>query len=95
MMLVMSASPLQRAVDECGGQTALAARIGVKQGHVWWWLNKSGRVPAEKAIEIENATFGVVTRSDLRPDIYPPDNIVIETRATIPANPLQSKAIQQ
>ncbi|WP_423170698.1 transcriptional regulator [Vibrio diabolicus] len=32
---------------------------------------KSGRVPAEFVLPIEQATQGQVTRSQLRPDIYP------------------------
>ncbi|WP_418610198.1 helix-turn-helix domain-containing protein [Gluconobacter cerinus] len=61
---------LQLAIDICGGQSALARAIGKKQGHIWWWLSRSGRVPAEQVIAIEKATQGRVTRHELRPDIY-------------------------
>ena len=64
-------SALEKAVQLAGGQTALAKTVDVKQGHVWWWLNKSGKAPAEKCIDIERATNGAVTRHELRPDIYP------------------------
>ncbi len=64
-------SALKKAVRLVGGQTALAKTVDVKQGHVWWWLNKSGKAPAEKCIGIERATNGAVTRHELRPDIYP------------------------
>jgi DNA-binding transcriptional regulator YdaS (Cro superfamily) len=66
-------SALARAVEEVGGQTALARAIGgpVKQGHVWYWLNaKDGLVPAEHCLAIERATSGRITRFDLRPDIF-------------------------
>lgn len=63
-------SGLNRAVEVAKGQSALAKMIGVKQAHVWWWLNKSKRVPAEKVLQIEQATG--VPRHELRPDIYPP-----------------------
>lgn len=53
------------------GQTALATALGVSQGLVWQWLNGRTKVTAEKAIEIEKATDGQVTRHDLRPDLYP------------------------
>ena len=66
-------TPLERAVDIAGGQTALAKAIGgsVKQAHVWNWLNISkGRVPAEHCSAIELATGGLVTRQQLRPDVF-------------------------
>lgn len=62
---------LERAVELAGSQSALAARIGKKQGHVWGWLNKAKRCPAEMAIPISNAVDGAVAPHDLRPDIYP------------------------
>lgn len=63
-------SPLQRAVSIAGGQTALATVLGVRQPHVWNWLNRSGGVvPPEYVIPIERATG--VSRHELRPDIYP------------------------
>lgn len=65
---------LQRAVEITGGQSALARAIGVKQAHVWYWLNRmQGKVTAEHVLAIESATGGQVTRSELRPDLYPPD----------------------
>jgi DNA-binding transcriptional regulator YdaS (Cro superfamily) len=50
---------------------------GVTQGMVWQWLKwlddptAGTRITAERAVEIEVATGGQVSRSDLRPDIYP------------------------
>ena len=65
---------LERAVCIVGGQTKLAKKLGLKQGHVWWWLNKTNRgVPAEYVLAIERATGGKVTRHQLRPDLYPDD----------------------
>lgn len=52
------------------GQTSLAVALGVTQGLVWQWLNGRTRITAEKAIEIEKATRGQVSRRDLRPDLY-------------------------
>lgn len=60
---------LSRAVEIAGGQTALAAKIGVKQAHVWNWLNKTKGVPPQYVLPIERETG--VSRHDLRPDIYP------------------------
>lgn len=64
-------SPLAKAIDHCGSQAALAAKIGVKQQSVSLWLTKSKPVPAEYVLPIERATSGSVSRHELRPDIYP------------------------
>jgi len=61
---------LSRAIENLGGQSALARACGVKQGHVWHWLNKSRNVPADYVLTIEAATGGAVTRHELRPDIF-------------------------
>jgi DNA-binding transcriptional regulator YdaS (Cro superfamily) len=64
---------LRRAVDCLGGQSQLARAIGgvVRQQHVWWWLNRSGKTPAEHVLAIQRATQGRVTAHELRPDLYP------------------------
>lgn len=59
--------PLQIAVNKVGGQAALASHIGVKQQHVWNWLNRRGFVPPEHCAAIESATEREVTRQHLRP----------------------------
>lgn len=66
--------PIARAVEIVGGQTKLARKIGgpVRQAHVWNWLNKGTRVPAEHCIAIERATAGEVSRYELRPDVFGP-----------------------
>lgn len=61
-------NPLQLAVKALNGQAALAGAIGVKQQHVWNWLNRPGQVPSDHCAAIEKATAGAVTRRDLRPD---------------------------
>lgn len=64
-------NPLQKAVEITGGQTQLAKLIGVRQSHVWNWLNRSlGVVPADYCRAIEEATNGAVTRYELRPDVF-------------------------
>lgn len=63
--------PLQKAIDAVGTQAALAKALGVKPQHVWNWLNRDRRVPAEQVLPIESATDGRVTRHELRPDLYP------------------------
>lgn len=61
---------LKRAVELAGGQSSLAKSIGVKQQHVWNWLNRDGKAAADRAILIERATGGQVTRYELRPDVF-------------------------
>lgn len=52
------------------GQTATARLLGVTQGLVWQWLNERTRITAERAVQIEKATDGAVTRAELRPDLF-------------------------
>ncbi|SOB76153.1 Putative antitoxin of toxin-antitoxin system, YdaS/YdaT [Marinobacter sp. LV10R510-11A] len=63
---------LDLAIKYMGGQSALAAEIGVKQAHVWNWLNRQGRkAPANRVLAISAATGWRITPHELRPDIYP------------------------
>ena len=59
---------LKRAIGIVGSQASLASSIGVKQQHVWNWLNRGDAIPPEYCHPIEQATKGAVTRQDLRPD---------------------------
>ena len=61
---------LLEAVRIVGSQSELARRCGIRQPAVAQWI-ASGRVPAERAIEVERMTQAQVTRYDLRPDLYP------------------------
>jgi DNA-binding transcriptional regulator YdaS (Cro superfamily) len=64
---------LKRAAELTGGWTALAEalsedghRISKQACHNW---NYRG-VPAERALQIEKVTRGVVPRHELRPDLF-------------------------
>jgi DNA-binding transcriptional regulator YdaS (Cro superfamily) len=60
---------LERAVRAAGSQSALAEKLGVKQGHVWHWLNKSLKgAPAERVRAIESVTG--IPAHELRPDVF-------------------------
>ena len=59
---------LERAVNICGSQGALAAKLNVRQSHVAMW-KKRGNVPAEYCPGIERATDGAVRCEELRPDV--------------------------
>jgi DNA-binding transcriptional regulator YdaS (Cro superfamily) len=61
---------LYQAIRCAGSQTALAQRVGVRPQAVHLWVKK-GRVPASRALAVERATAGQVTRHALRPDLYP------------------------
>lgn len=65
----MRDTALERAIKAAGGTGALAKTINVTSQAISQWE----RVPAERVIAVEAATNGSVSRSDLRPDLYPPD----------------------
>ncbi len=59
---------LKRAVALAGGLTALARGLGISPQAISQWR----QVPATRVLAVERATDGAVTRSELRPDLYPP-----------------------
>lgn len=59
---------LQTAIQRFGSRARLARQLGVTGEAVRKWQHT--RVPAERCIDIERATEGVVTRQDLRPDLF-------------------------
>jgi TorA maturation chaperone TorD/DNA-binding transcriptional regulator YdaS (Cro superfamily) len=62
---------LERAIDAAGGVRALARAVGVSQPAISSWK----RVPADRVLSVE-ASSGI-SRSELRPDIYPREPIVL------------------
>ncbi len=64
--------PLDKIITIVGGQTALANMLGVKQQHVYGWLNRSGGlVPSDYVFQIEKKTG--IPCWEIRPDLYPPE----------------------
>jgi DNA-binding transcriptional regulator YdaS (Cro superfamily) len=70
-----------KAVKLLGGPTQAARRLApytqpgkprLTQAAVWNWSDR-GAIPVEYAIPIEKELEGKVHRSQLRPDIYPPE----------------------
>lgn len=53
---------------ERGRGAAIASILGVAPQQIYQWASGSREVPFERAVEIEQATKGEVTRKDLRPD---------------------------
>lgn len=68
----MSTSVLEQAVTLGGGQSAVARACGVKQAHVWYWLRRAQRWPAEHAKTLSDLTGGEITPEQIRPDVFGP-----------------------
>ena len=62
-------TPLEKAVSMMGGQSALAAELGVSRQFLHQWLSGSRPIPILRAIEIERATDGRVRVEALLPDV--------------------------
>lgn len=63
---------LKRAKQLLGDtEQALADAVGRKQPTVHELLKRGKEVPAEWCIPLEKATGGLITRHQLRPDLYP------------------------
>lgn len=62
---------LERAIGAAGGVRALARALGVSQPAISSWK----RVPADRVLSVEANTG--VPRSDLRPDLYPQEPIIV------------------
>lgn len=48
----------------------LARRLGVTPAMVAHWLHGRNRITAERALQIEQVTDGMVTAAELRPDVF-------------------------
>ena len=69
MMLGMEKkTPFEKVIEKVGSQSKLADLLGLKQSTVSYWA-KIG-VPAERAVELETATGGLVPRWLARPDLW-------------------------
>ncbi len=62
---------LDRAARLIGSRSALADKIRTPRTTLQSWFTANRAVPAEVCGPIEIATAGQVTRSDLRPDLWP------------------------
>lgn len=61
---------LSKYVRDKSSQSALARKLNVSQGLIYQWLNGITRITGERAVQIEMATDGDVTREELRPDLF-------------------------
>jgi len=62
-------SALREVIRILGSQAELARRVGVSLQAVHQWV-KADSVPAHRVILVETICEGVVTRYQLRPDIF-------------------------
>lgn len=62
-------SAIDRAITAVGGVSALAERVKVTPQAVINWRKRG--VPAKRALAVEAATNGCVTRHELCPEMYP------------------------
>lgn len=59
-----------RAVKESGSQAKLATAMGCSQQQISYLLHEANSISLEMAVAIDKATDGVVSRQDLRPDVF-------------------------
>lgn len=62
------------AVEAVGSQAEFARGLDVAQPTVWRWVHQTKQIPAEHVLTAERLTG--VSRHDLRPDIYPREEMV-------------------
>lgn len=61
---------LEKIIERAGSKSALARHCKVVPPAVEYWVNT--RVPAARAVQLEQISGGEVTRHDLRPDLFGP-----------------------
>lgn len=61
---------IEKAITHLGTQEKLAHACGVSQAAIHKWLRGKSHPSAINAKKIEMATNGVISRSDIRPDIF-------------------------
>lgn len=82
-------TPMARAAEVAGGQTALAEACGVSVQAVNQWVRGVRPLPIERCADIERITGGVVSRRDLRPSDW--RRIWPELAEANPATPIQEQ----
>lgn len=68
--MLIEKTPIERACEIAGGQSALARKVGVTPQAVQKWVAKN-EVPAKRALAIQKATDGKITTNQLCPAFYP------------------------
>jgi DNA-binding transcriptional regulator YdaS (Cro superfamily) len=60
---------IKALANEVGGVTKLSRQLGVSRQAVYKWINGDPMSP-RNAIDLERVSGGMLTREELRPDIY-------------------------
>jgi DNA-binding transcriptional regulator YdaS (Cro superfamily) len=68
---------VKAAIKHFTTRTALAKTLGITRAAVSLWT----QVPIVHVLKIEEATGGALSRTDLRPDVYPPERPKAKRRA--------------
>lgn len=63
-------TPIERAVEVMGSQSALAKAINKTPAEISQWVNGRRPIPATICRAIEKAVSGAVTVNELRPDVF-------------------------
>jgi DNA-binding transcriptional regulator YdaS (Cro superfamily) len=67
--------PIDKVLRLAGSQAELARRCHTSQPRIWQCIHRNQRVPADLVIPLEKAVDGQVTRFELRPDLYPVEQV--------------------
>jgi len=67
---------LERAIAFAGSEAKLGTMIGKSQNAIWS-AKRKGRVSAEIAAGIDRITNGTISKSDLRPDLFPNPHLAL------------------
>lgn len=65
-------SLISAAITMAGSEAKLGKLAGFSQNAIWH-AKRNGRCSAELAVGIERATNGAISRTRLRPDLFPPN----------------------
>lgn len=68
-------SLIEKAIEHCGSEAKLGEAAGGFSQNAVWQAKKRGRVSAELALGIDRATKGEIKASQLRPDLWPNDQV--------------------
>ena len=68
---------LKQALKAVGGLSVLASFLDITPQAVSQWR----RVPAARVLGVEKAAAGIVSRHDLRPDLYPAETLDLQGNA--------------
>ena len=69
MCRIVRMKPIQIAIQHMGNASRLAEALGVTTQAICFWRDDERKIPADRCIQIEAATNGLVRCEDLRPDV--------------------------